>query len=382
MLEAARINRRSVLFGALVALLAVAGIVALAKAGPATVTPQRTGAAGDLFFTTFAPASVEEASFTYRRGRLVLGAPVTLARLRGADGILFAPDGRILVGGQQTGDVFAIDLGSQSLAALPAGIPGSFHLALSPDGRTLYTLGEPGAVAAIPLSPSGAGHSLALHGDDTAITGLAFGPGGQTVYTASPASGIGNIGLIDMATGTTHRLMTGVGAHGVLYDPATHSYLVMGADTVLQLPARDPAHPVSELVVPGAVFDQGSANGRGQAFLASNSGTLVVVDYAATGRIGDVSNRVIQRMLTPNLDDVAPLVGPGTRPVATDASTWQAVGTGALVASAVLVIGAFVAWAWRRWRSNPGIRRLPRWDRRRRNEDGHVDPLTRRAGSD
>ncbi len=351
------------LFAAVVVLLAVGGAVALARAGPNTVVPQVSGGSGDLYFTTFHPPTVEHVLFSYLHGRLALGKPSLVTHPPGADGILFATDGRILVGGQNSGDVFSINPADESVTTLPSGVNGSFHLALSPDGRVVYTSGEPGPLAAVPLDPPGAGNAVALHGDDSLVTGMAFAPNGQAIYTSSPPSGIGDVGILDLRTGTTHRLLSGVGAHGVFYDPETQSYLVVGGDTVLQLPVSDPGRVVSELIVRGAEFDQGSATGRGQLLLASNDGTLVLVDYSGTKRVGDTSNPVIQRRLVPNLDDVAPLVGPGGRPVATSAHVWRTVGAAALAAAGVLLAGFLAVSAWRRLR-RPG-HRLPRWDRRR-----------------
>ncbi len=365
--------------GVAAVILAVAGAATIASAGADTVIPSTAAsAAGTLYFTTYLPPTIDEVGFSYRQGVLHLSTPQQIARPPGADGVLFDTTGRLIVGGQDTGKVFVVDPSTGGVVGIPAGIPGSFHLALSPDGHILYTAGEPGALAAIPLDPVQAGRPVPLHGANTSVTQLAFGPGGQVVYTSSAPNGRGDIGLVNLATGATQQLFHDVAAaHGIVYDPWSRSYLVCGGDELIQLPASDPRRVVSELVEPGDQFDQAAVTGHGQVLVASNTGTLVFDDYSTTGRVGNLANRVIQEHLAHNLDDVAPLIGPGARPVATSARTRRLAGGGALVAAILLAGGLAASWERQRRRRRPRQRRLPRWDRRvrshPRSQNGPID---------
>src|SRR5579863_1633562 len=354
----------------IIALIGIGGIVLLVTAGPNSIIPSAS-ATGDLYFTTTQPPTVDQVNFSYQSGHLVLGSHSSVVQLRGADGLLFAPDGRLLVGGVRTGDVFAVDPHTGAVSAIPAGVPESAHLALSPDGGTLFTSGEPGQLARIPLNPEGPGQAIALHGSTTAVTGLAFGPGNQVMYTDSPPDGFGSIGLLNLSTGETRRLFGNMfGAHGIVYDSFSKSYIVVGYDVVLQIAAADPTQIESEAVLHGNHFDQEAVTGRGQVIIASHNGSLVLIDYASSGHVGNVSNPVFSRHLANNLDDIAPLVGPGARPIATSARTRRLAGGSALAASLVLLVALSVRYEWQRRRTRPprperDRQQLPRWDRRR-----------------
>lgn len=347
------------------ALLVIFGSVAWWKgSGPQMVVPKTAASASELEFTTFSPPTVMTVSYRYDNGHLTLGVPHIVARLRGADGIAYTPSGGLVIGGQATGDVFLISTPGAPVQSVPSGGPAAYMVTVDPSGTALYTAGLPGELERVPLSPPSRGTIVPLHGPDTAVAGIAFGPGGQVLYTSSSPAGKGDIGLLNLANGSTQRLFSDVeGAHGILYDPYIRAYLVMGGNTVLQLPAANPGRVESELTVPGMQFDQGAVNAQGQAFLASNTGALVMVDYARTGRIGDVNNVVQIKHLAPALDDVAPLVGSGARPVATNTAEWRHVADASLglaAAGFVIVIRPPVAGFIRQRR-----RKLPRWDRRR-----------------
>lgn len=370
-------RRTAVLVGALIVILGAGGAGAMATAGPTTVVPSTAPiAAGTLYFTRFRPPSVNRVEFSYRDSHLHLSTPTEVARVPGADGIATGPDGHLLVGGVHTGKIFSVDPSSGAAAAVPAGIAAAMHLSISPNGRTLYTAGEPGTLAALPLNPLGRGHEIPIHGATDAVTALAFGPNGQVLYTDSPPAGRGSIGLIDLATGETTRLFTDLtGAHGIVYDPWSRTYLVVGGDIALQISPDNLHHIESELALPGNRFDQAAVTGRGQVLIASNLGALVFVDYSKTGRIGDTADVVISRNLAHNLDDVAPLIGPGAPPVPTNAAVRVKVGLAAVLVALALLVGMLVV-AWRSRRRTKPKRRtqrrpLPRWDRRRR-EPGSV----------
>lgn len=347
--------------------LAVVGIFGVATGQPRPARPAGTPSSGDLFFTTYQPATVQRAAYSYVRGTLHVSTPQVVSRLTGADGAVFSPDGSLLVGGTDSGTVQAVDVASGAVSHVPIGAPAAFMLATDATGHTLYTSGLPGQLAALPLAPLRPGHAISLSGDDLKITGVAFAPDGEALYTSSGPDGKGDVGLLDLAHGRTVRLLAGVpAAHGIMYDPYTDSFLTDGGGEVLQLPARDPSHVASELTVPGTRLDQGAVDGHGRVFLASNDGRLVFVDYSATRRVGDLSNRTVVLPLVADLDDVAPLVGPGARPVPGTSPWWGAAGVACLAGAGLLAVFA-ASRPLRRWRARRRSA-LPKWDVRRQPE--------------
>ena len=352
------------------ALLVAVGIVGLAVGSrPAFRQPPNVAAsAGQLFLTTYNPPTVQRVDFSYAGGRLTMNGRTVLARLPGADGIAWSADGRLLVGGQATGLVEAVDPQSGAVARVSAGVANAFMVTLTPDGRQVYTSGLPGPLAQVPAAPLGAGHHMSLSGADTQVSDEAFAPNGPTLYTRSPPGGEGSIGILDPARGTTTQLFADApAAHGIVYDPYTDSFLTMGGHTVYQLPARSPGTIESILSVPGVTqLDQGAVDGRGHAFLASNDGKIVFLDYAASKRVGDLSDKVVTRPLVANLDDFAPLIGPGARPIATGSARWKSAGEGALVLAALLALIVAARLALRA-RPRGGGDDRPRWDMRRQS---------------
>ena len=110
------------------------------------------------------------------------------------------------------------------------------------------------------------------------------------------------------------------------------------------------------MTVPGTLLDSGTTDGHGHLFVASNLGQLVVVDYSATGRIGEPRDIVTVVPLHDDLVAVAPLIGPGAQPGST---RWEYVTEVAL--GLVLILALAFLFVPRRRGA-----RLPSWDLRRR----------------
>jgi hypothetical protein len=122
----------------------------------------------------------------------------------------------------------------------------------------------------------------------------------------------------------------------------------------------------------GMQFDQGAVTNQGTAFFASNTGSLVMIDYSATGRIGDVHDTVQTQFLAAHLDDVAPLVGPGARPSTSPPLPLRPAGEASLLAAAVLGFWMLIRQGQRGrsgGRRGNTRKRLPRWDKRRDASD-------------
>jgi len=352
-----------------VALACAIGLVVL---GGVTLATRGGGASGELYFTTYTHTALYKVGYRFDGGTPRFGQQVLVAKLPAADGVGFEPDGTAMVGGQSTGAVLAVDLGSGSFTSVPSGCPGSFLLALDPPGDTVYTAGNPGPLCELRTDPLRPGAPVVLRGDDVTITGVAFDGSGQAFYTTGQSDGPGNFGTLDLATATTSRVLTQIAAgHGMAYDRVTGTLYLFGGQTIMQV---DPAHPqqvLSTMTIPGLQIDQGTTDGKGHLFAASNSGQLVVVDDQASGRLGDPRNTVSVLTLRPYLDDIAPLTGPGAAGTTAHA--------GALIAAAALaVIGLGALWVFLGLGSGRR-QRLPSWDRRRMEEEQRSHPARQRS---
>ena len=276
---------------------------------------------GDLFFTTFNGGNnVHKVSYNFDGTTFSLGAVGNLAATPGADGIIFAPDGDLLVGGQGNA-VHKVDPGTGTFVSITPNAT-AFHLALDPSGDFFYASSIPGnPIATVPLDPAfanGTAHSIV--GDDSAVTSIAF-VGSTAYYTTSGSGGVGSFGTIDLtanpqaaATYTTTRILASLpAAHGMVFDPFTGDLMLFGEGHITQI---DPVTHliVSDLAVAGVNFDQGAVDGKGHAFVASNTGTLAFVDYKTSGLINDAGNFFANPFLASALDDVAPLAGLGAPP--------------------------------------------------------------------
>jgi WD40 repeat protein len=271
-------------------------------------------ASGDLYFTRYSGTpNVLKVHFDYSNGKFVLDKPKAVATLNGVDGAVFAPDGDLLVGGQGN-TVHKVHIADGKFKDVHANAS-AYHLSMDPGGKKVWAAGIPGPLAEISLNPFGDGIVHRLSGDDENITSLAFDGSGHAYYTTGGSNGNGSVGTIDLKTFTTRRKLENMpAAHGMVYDRFTGNLLLFGATHITQV---DPGamKVVSDLTVKAPVLlDQGTVDGNGYVFVASNEGQLVFVDYSGSKKIGASSNTISVQFVESNLDDVAPLSGAGSAP--------------------------------------------------------------------
>jgi hypothetical protein len=292
-------------------LAVVATLFSLAGCGGGAGACGTSVTSGDLYFTRYAGApNLQKVHFNYNNGKFTLAKPTAVATLNGVDGVVFAPDGDLLVGGQ--GDVVhKVHIANGKSVDMRANAS-AYHLSLDPSRKKVWATGIPGPLAEIPLSPFGAGVAHPLTGDDPNITSIAFDGSGRSYYTSSGAAGGGSVGRIDLKKFTTKRMISNLpAAHGMVFDRFTGNLLLFGSTHITQI---DPGtmKVVSDLgITAGVVLDQGTVDGHGYVFVASNNGQIVFVDYTGTKKVGAKGNKVVVQFVEPNLDDVAPLSGVG-----------------------------------------------------------------------
>jgi uncharacterized membrane protein len=272
---------------------------------PATVTASSI----ELYYTTYGgPSSVDKVAVTLNQSTLTLGTPVPIVQNLPADGLIFLPNGDLL-----TANGSASEVNPTTGAVTTDNQVSGEHLALDPSGKYVWTSPQPGPLFKLPINPLGPATQETLKGDDTQVTHLAFDNAGQAFYVTSGPGGFGSFGLIDLKTFTTQRIYSNLpSAHGISYDPFTGDLFLVGSDSVTQIDPNT-LKIISELDFPGTgfQFDQGAEDGKGHLYAADNGGHLLVVDYSATGLIGDPHNFVASPFLQSALDDVAPLAGLG-----------------------------------------------------------------------
>jgi hypothetical protein len=305
-----------------VAAAAVLGLATAAGIAPASATVF----SGNVYYTLFTggtnvwkvPYSYDDSVGGTAGLTLSSASAIPITASPGADGIVFAPNGDLLIGGQATDKVYEFT---------PAGTPvtstaisdQSYHLTVAPDlsgvytsnfeGRTLFKAGLSGGL-------TGSFTSLAISGDDPGVTQVAFAPNGNVFYVDGNPNGFGNLGTIDLATGVTIQQHASVQpAHGLIYDPFTGKMTIFGAGYVGTFDADTALSNLATFNTGVGDFDQGAVDGLGHALVAG-SNSITFIDYSTSH---DITNPdfVIQRTGFVNIDDVAPLAGAGSQPTPT-----------------------------------------------------------------
>jgi hypothetical protein len=313
--------------------LILAGMLAfIVGSSPALAGPIN----GTLYFTTFAGGeNVHSVDFSYNGSNSFslsniknIAATQGPSGVAGADGLVFTTDGQLAVGGQGN-VVYKVNTTNGQVTSVTAGNTNAFHMMATPDGHILSS-SIPGTPAVYPGNLSANGKALTFKGGtDQFVDTISFDNKGNGFYTSSSSSGNGSFGRISLDltndTYTTTRLIAPPlpAAHGMTFDPFTGDLILFGAEHITQI---DPTTGsiVSDLNLSSlagqhfTTFDQGTVDGQGHLYVANNGGDLLFLDYSATGVVGGVSpaspgtrNIAFVQFLANNLDDVAPLVGPG-----------------------------------------------------------------------
>ena len=140
---------------------------------------------GTLYYTLFTGGqNVNSITYHYDDSTqtLTLGAPTNIVSTPGADGIIFQPNGDLLVGGQSTRAVYDVNIASKTFTSVFPGTTDAFHLALDPSGTKFYTSPFGGSLDVVPLPFGTAGTTHTITGGDTGVTQIAFGTGTNNVF--------------------------------------------------------------------------------------------------------------------------------------------------------------------------------------------------------
>jgi hypothetical protein len=320
--------------------IAVTSIVAASAFMAIVPTAHATVYDGTLYYTNYqgGGSNVLDITFNYDSSTqsLSYGTKTGLATVNGADGIMFAPNGNLLVTSNSVGSVYRIDPSTGAvLQTVSTGTGANYHMALDPTGTQFYSSnsyggwGQTGPLGTFAINSNGSINNATLttivssSGGLSNVTQLAFDPvTGRVFYTDGMPNANGSVGLFTFGipNDTTTQLFSAfsiTAAHGIIYDPFTGLMDMFGGGYVSTL---DPTKATNSDIV-GSLktsgqftcdFDQGAVDGYGHAFIAGCN-EMTFLDYSISHDITH-PDYVFVTTGFGNIDDIAPLVGLGAPP--------------------------------------------------------------------
>ena len=268
------------------ALLAAAILLPTAFANAATATR------GTVYVAGFTAKQVYRVDYDYDGAdTLTVSAPTILASVSNLSyGLAVTPDRYLLVAGQ----------GQVSRIKLPTGAMSTVNphnncntIVVDPAGATAWAGWKDTAISSIPLHPFADGTTHTVSGDDSVATEITFTPANGVFYTTGGEDRNGDVGMIDLATFHTTRLFSNFEATGIHYDAFSASVIFAAFGKARQFNPASPGALLSSRddSAAGDNYIDIAPDGQGHLLATSFGGTLVLIDYSATGLIGDVSTR-------------------------------------------------------------------------------------------
>ncbi|MGH8171945.1 MAG: hypothetical protein ACREPX_02285 [Rhodanobacteraceae bacterium] len=250
----------------------------------------------------FGTHNVYKVDYDYDGVGSMTATATILATLPTAADALIVPGGNLVVAGQGP-NVYKVNSATGAFETMSANNNGN-TVSLDPGGTSVWIGWSDSAPSQVPLSPFGNGTPHSIAGDDGSVTTLAFTPN-DGVYYANGGEGLGNFGKIDLATFTSTRLMAATYATTVHYDRFSGSLVIAGLGRATQVDPSDPGTPISarDDTALGENYLMLRPDGRGHLFGTRWGGgdRLVLVDYSATGLIGDPSTIIVSASLVDGL---------------------------------------------------------------------------------
>ncbi|HMV67186.1 MAG TPA: PPC domain-containing protein, partial [Myxococcota bacterium] len=262
----------------------------------------------DLHYTRWASTGVDVKRTTWEEdaGGFHVGLRYPIGDAGGAGGLLFAPDGDLVVA-EYNGDALRkIDPRTGQVITMLSDATGLYRAVLDPSGTRAWATGIQGSLVEFPLAPFGPGVRRAVTGDDTALTHLAFGKDGRAFYVQGARDQTGWLGSINLASRTTTRMVFLRGAYSLAWDPYSEALVAFGNDTVTQVDP-DTGAILSERSLPTGIMREGAVDGEGRAFIIDDNGDLWMLDYRATGRVGSPTSIADHDYLDPYIWGVGPM---------------------------------------------------------------------------
>jgi len=230
-----------------------------------------------------------------------------LATLPHAADSAIVPGGDIIVAGQGT-NVYKVSSSNGSYATVNSGNNGNV-VSLDPDGTKVWIGWTDTSPSAVPLNPFANGTAHAVVGDDTAVSQIAFTPAG--VFYTNGGPGAGNYGRIDLNTFTTSRLLASTYATGMHYDAFSRTLILAGSGHAVQYSPTSPTVALSSRndSAAGENYLSLRPDGIGHLFGTRSGGSgsnptggrLILIDYSATGLVGDATTIMVSAPIVDGL---------------------------------------------------------------------------------
>lgn len=284
-------------------LLCLSMLTAIVLASSTQPAQAGTPANGVVYIgAAFGTHNVYKVEFSYDGVATMTANATVLTTLPTAADALIVPGGDLIVAGQGN-NVYEVNLVTGAFTTANSSNNGN-TVSLDPSGASVWIGWTDTSPSQVPLNPFGNGTPHSVSGDDGTITSLAFTPTNGVFYS-NGGTGTGNFGSIDMTTFTSTRLLAATFADTVHYDRFSRSLILAGAGHAIQVNPAAPTTPISTRDDTGAGenYLMLRPDGRGHLFGTRYGGgdRLVLVDYSATGLIGDPSSIIVSTLLVDGL---------------------------------------------------------------------------------
>jgi hypothetical protein len=250
----------------------------------------------------FGVHNVYKVEFDYDGIGSMTASATTLTTLPTAADALVVPGGDLIVAGQGQ-NVYKVNSTTGTFTTVSSGNNGN-AVSLDPSGASVWIGWTDTSPSQVPLNPFANGTPHSVSGNDSTVTSLAFTPGNGVFYS-NGGVGLGNFGSINLTNFTTVRLMASTYAENVHYDKFSRSLILAGTGRAIQVDPANPATPIStrDDTALGENYLMLRPDGRGHLFGTRYGGgdRLVLVDYSATGLIGDASTIIVSTVLVNGL---------------------------------------------------------------------------------
>lgn len=250
----------------------------------------------------FGVHNVYKVEFDYDGIGSMTASATILTTLPTAADALVVSGGDLIVAGQGQ-NVYKVNSATGTFATVSSGNNGN-AVSLDPGGASVWIGWTDTSPSQVPLQPFANGTPHSISGNDSTVTSLAFTPSNGVFYS-NGGVGLGNFGTINLTTFTTVRLLASTYADNVHYDRFSRSLIIAGIGHAIQVDPANPATPIStrDDTGLGENYLMLRPDGRGHLFGTRYGGgdRLVLIDYSATGLIGDASTIIVSTVLVNGL---------------------------------------------------------------------------------
>jgi len=269
-----------------------------------------TPASGTVYIgAAFGTHQLYRVDFDYDGVGAMTLATSILATLPTAADAFIVPGGDVVVAGQGS-NVYKVNTATGTFETRSTSNNGN-TISLDPGGTSVWIGWSDASPSQVPLDPFDNGTPRSVSGDDSTITMLAFTPSNGVFYSNGGEGAAASVGTIDMSSFVTTRLYTGVPATSIVYDRYSRSLIFDALGKATQV---DPADPMVTLSsrddsALGENYLELRPDGRGHLFGTRwgggggnpSGGRLVLIDYSATGLIGDASTIIVSAPMVDGL---------------------------------------------------------------------------------